>query len=776
MRRFFSCLSLLLILGTSLFSQVESRHYLDAYNPIYTAGTAGDMCAAGNNALNTTFTANPSNNLAIRTNMLLDLSGFENNRGCMSNLFHGSASWGNNISVDILLGANTNLLQSVTQYSPNVTFRVIGQLAGNIAESGGTTFQGSGPACTGAPFFATFTSGVCSFTDDDGNIVSVPQLSHVGGSYGESSSYYLNFANIPHGPVPAGTIMYPLWVAGGQGSTTGSEHSGMNANGDAWEFEHLKFDFGGNTNTVGIYSSNNQERTVARDIRIGFNCGTAGGGSFSPQYCFGIMGDRAGYSTGGVSSGQATQAGSTRMSVEHFNYAGELLADCPTCGGLIFEGTPNTVVFGSETCTVPPTGFIANSLTNGTIDNTTIFSVGNPGVCSVLPTTFTVYAPPNNYGDTPVSTAHGTVASTGTAITGLTLSAGSYTGYVNSPVTGGPMLFDINCAGVSLTIRTGWCFWEEGTEGTLVSHLHVINPGVPPDYSYKAAVVRGTGGVVQGGVIQTIDSPADVIHLGNGHDNGGVYTSLSSLSGTSNFVIDDKNAPTALGTPFTLASSSTQKTLPIYVPNFIIPLGNGWGCPQQTSTPAVAQNLTVLDCDSTNGYNINVPSANTNIFTAQTNGVPETVINKSGQFSLINGQTTGGVTGAVAEYANSNGDLVNQNADVSSPLTVYTPVTAGTYRVTVYVSVWSVGGATTWTVPTVCLTWTDQAAAIGSQVATIAAFSNPTKIAAEYTTMVDSSASSPIKIASGSGCGGTSYASSPATFMKYRIRTRIEAN
>lgn len=272
---------------------------------------------------------------------------------------------------------------------------------------------------------------------------------------------------------------------------------------------------------------------------------------------------------------------------------------------------------------------------------------------------------------------------------------------------------------------------------------------------------------MQGGFLADVDTSGNALHLGLGHDNGGSYHSLSSLS--NNFVVDDKNG-------VTLASTSTNKVLPFYFPNALITLGNGLGCPPQNplSLPSLGNGLTVLDCDSSNGFNVNELSANTNILTLSSNNTNELVVTKGGTFPTVAGLTTGGLTGIVADFT-SNGDLTLQHADITVQ-NLLTPSLAGTFRVTIYLGVTT--SATTSTTPSVCILWTDRSTNLPMQTIVISSITNgSTTSYGQATLMVDAKAGVAIQYATGANCtSGTSYASSPANTMLYKIRARVEAN
>lgn len=483
---FFACIAVLFVSGIA-FSQhwpvVNTiPNHVDAYSPLYTAGTNGDMCAAINNAI---LAANGS---SPHTSLVVDARGFTGVRGCESNPFHGA-----NVSVKLLLGASTAILTSITWYSPAVTFRIEGELAGNIAISGGTTIVGSGPDCGGITMgTVTYNSSThaCTFTDNDNNSMSVPVLSTAGGAGGESSSYYVTFG-VNHDPLPAGNY-YPIIVMGGQGS---SEKSGFDSDSDAWMLSHLKIDLGGNTGSIGVYSLNNQERTIINDVRIGFACGTAVAGGVTPVNCVGVMGDRVEYSAGTVTSGVPARAGSTRMSIEHFNFAGELAQDCASCYGIVYNGSPIAIDLSSTGC-VGSAAYVNQSLTGGAFNvnsPSTQISVSAAGAsCGASGTACHITGPPTaGYGTGDNTSAGCTIQTDGSGhLTFINVVTTGGANYPNSQVTGGPMLFDINCAGdVSPTGRVEACFWEEGTINTQVSHLHVINP-IPGTYAIERGVTE----------------------------------------------------------------------------------------------------------------------------------------------------------------------------------------------------------------------------------------------------------------------------------------------
>jgi hypothetical protein len=100
----------------------------------------------------------------------------------------------------------------------------------------------------------------------------------------------------------------------------------------------------------------------------------------------------------------------------------------------------------------------------------------------------------------------------------------------------------------------------------------------------------------------------------------------------------------------------------------------------------------------------------------------------------------------------------------------------GTYRVSVYLAITTV--ATSSTMPTSCVTWTDRDNGQSQSLnLTASATTNSLTTVAQATAFIDAKVStSNIQIATGlANCGsGANYASSPALVMQYKVRAKIE--
>ncbi len=136
---------------------------------------------------------------------------------------------------------------------------------------------------------------------------------------------------------------------------------------------------------------------------------------------------------------------------------------------------------------------------------------------------------------------------------------------------------------------------------------------------------------------------------------------------------------------------------------------------------------------------------------------------------------TASLTGVAANVGTGT-DVTTKTGDLVATTWLAVPaVGAGMYRVSVYIAI-TTTALTSSTMPSTCILWTDRDTSSSLQVLTTASSTlNSLSTFGQASVVVDAKASTSIQIATGTNCtGGTTYASSPANAMQYKVRARVE--
>lgn len=122
-------------------------------------------------------------------------------------------------------------------------------------------------------------------------------------------------------------------------------------------------------------------------------------------------------------------------------------------------------------------------------------------------------------------------------------------------------------------------------------------------------------------------------------------------------------------------------------------------------------------------------------------------------------------------------DQLANTADITAQTLYAVPAAgAGRYRVSVYIIVTTVAGTSS-TMPTTCVTWTDNDNNTAQNLNTTASSTgNVLTTFAQAIAIISAKASTNVQVKTGSQCtGGTTYASTPATTMQYAVHFKLEA-
>jgi hypothetical protein len=453
-----------------------------------------DICLQINNAYQVFVSAGVGGTIDARS-----LVGTAGAAVCQSNPLTGG-----NQPVLLLLGSTT-IVASNPWFTPQLPHTIKGVTAGGIS-TGGTVIQECGPGATGW----SNTTMNCSVNGTTVN--AFPN--------GDTTMTF----HVAHGPFIAGT--YSCLICDG-GETAAGNGKGWETNAFAGRVEDVKLDLGGNSNTFGYYTQNEQERSGVYFS----NCGHGGTSNWA---C--VFWDRTEAPTG--------QSGPDNFGISDFNMGPNLSASTASGYGVVSEGSNITITFTQGGCASLPSAYVTTVGTGGVIS---AISVGNKGGSGCGTPTCTITGAPTAFNGTGSTGATCTVTVTGGVVTAVAASGTGNTLYPRGVVSYGAKRAQALTLTGSPTGNIQDAFWTEGYADSQVKGLHCEFIS-----GYCLHISNGSG-LTQGGTFQNVDTSSTIsggqVYLGYSIDNNQTIESIVNATGSASFpsVVDAPNNITLVG-------------------------------------------------------------------------------------------------------------------------------------------------------------------------------------------------------------------------------------
>ena len=336
--------------------------------------------------------------------------------------------------------------------------------------------------------------------------------------------------HVAHGPFPAGT--YSCLICDGGETKTGGDGSGWLTNAFAGRVEDVKLDLGGNSNTFGYYTQNEQERSGVYFS----NCGHGGASNWA---C--VFWDRTEAPTG--------QSGPDNFGISDFNMGPNLSASTASGYGVVSEGSNITVTFLTQGgCTTLPSAYVTAVGAMGVIGSGGI-TVGNKGGSGCVNPTCSITGAPSAFNALGPNSATCTATVGGGLVTAVAASGTGNTGYPRGVVSYGAKRAQALTLTGSLAGNIQDAFWTEGYADSQVKGLHCEFIS-----GYCLHVSNGSG-LTQGGTFQNVDTSSTIsmtggqVYLGYSIDNNQTLESIVNATGSASFpsVVDAPNSITLIG-------------------------------------------------------------------------------------------------------------------------------------------------------------------------------------------------------------------------------------